>query len=118
MRVRSSTVMPPTPTSRPWMWHRVLQSHPLHLWTSRCRVLPASLNHCAAPEKDWPRNTVCALWPWRKGDRSRHSLLQRAADLDPRAPGVWSDLARAALDESNFNNAENYSHQAIEADQN
>jgi tetratricopeptide (TPR) repeat protein len=53
-----------------------------------------------------------------KADASRHSLLQRAADLDPRAPGVWSDLARAALDDSNFNDAENYSHQAIEADQN
>lgn len=31
-------------------------------------------------------------------DVSRVSLLQRAADLDPTAPGIWSDLASAALE--------------------
>jgi tetratricopeptide (TPR) repeat protein len=31
-------------------------------------------------------------------DGSRVSLLQRAADLDPTAPGIWSDVARAALE--------------------
>lgn len=32
------------------------------------------------------------------GDVSRVSLLQRARDLDANAPGIWSDLARAALE--------------------
>jgi Flp pilus assembly protein TadD len=33
-----------------------------------------------------------------QNDSSRESLLQRAADLDPDAPGIWSDLAQAAFD--------------------
>lgn len=32
------------------------------------------------------------------GEGSRMSVLQRAADLDPSAPGIWSDLASAALE--------------------
>ncbi|HZQ93954.1 MAG TPA: tetratricopeptide repeat protein [Candidatus Sulfotelmatobacter sp.] len=31
-------------------------------------------------------------------DSDQAPLLQRAADLDPTAPGIWSDLARAAFD--------------------
>ncbi len=49
-------------------------------------------------------------------DASRSSLLQRAADLDPTAPGIWSGLARAALASGDFAVAEDYSRQAREAD--
>jgi len=49
------------------------------------------------------------------GDASRLSLLQRAADLDPKAPGIWSDLARGALDAGDFAAAEDYSRQALES---
>jgi len=49
-------------------------------------------------------------------DASRSSLLQRAADLDPTASGIWSDLARVALASGDFTSAEAYSRQALEAD--
>jgi tetratricopeptide (TPR) repeat protein len=51
-------------------------------------------------------------------DAPRLSLLQRAADLDATAPGIWSDLARAALAAGDFNGAESYSQQALKADSN
>jgi tetratricopeptide (TPR) repeat protein len=51
-------------------------------------------------------------------DASRLSLLQRAADLDPTAPGIWSDLARGALDSGDFAAAEDYSRQALQSDPN
>lgn len=51
-------------------------------------------------------------------DAPRLSLLQRAADLDATAPGIWSDLARAALASGDFNGAESYSQQALKADSN
>jgi tetratricopeptide (TPR) repeat protein len=54
----------------------------------------------------------------RKDDKSRLSLLQRAADLDPSAPGIWSDLARAALDVGDMTSADLYSRQALNADPN
>jgi tetratricopeptide (TPR) repeat protein len=34
----------------------------------------------------------------KRGEASRVSLLQRAVDLDPSAPGIWSELAGAALE--------------------
>jgi tetratricopeptide (TPR) repeat protein len=49
-------------------------------------------------------------------DPLRVSLLQRAADLDGAAPGIWSDLALAALEAGDLNGAERYSRQALEAD--
>ena len=53
-----------------------------------------------------------------KGDGSSVEMLQRAADLDPQAPGIWSDLARAALDAGNLSGAESYSQRALKADPN
>jgi tetratricopeptide (TPR) repeat protein len=53
-----------------------------------------------------------------EADASRLPLLQRAADLDPSAPGVWSDLARAALVTGNFSDAKAFARQAEEADPN
>jgi tetratricopeptide (TPR) repeat protein len=49
---------------------------------------------------------------------SRLSQLQRAADLDPTAPGIWSDLARTALIEGDFADAKAYTEKALEADPN
>jgi tetratricopeptide (TPR) repeat protein len=54
----------------------------------------------------------------REDDGSRLSLLQRAEDLDPAAPGIWSDLVFAALASGDLSSAERYSHQALEADPN
>jgi tetratricopeptide (TPR) repeat protein len=51
-------------------------------------------------------------------DPSRVSLLQRAADLDPSASGIWSDLALATLAGGDLKNAEGFVHKAIEADPN
>ena len=51
-------------------------------------------------------------------DAPRFALLQRAADLDPAAPGIWSDLAFATLASGDFSGAEGYSRQALEADPN
>ncbi len=53
-----------------------------------------------------------------ENDTARVPLLQRAADLDPSAPGIWSDLAIAALAEGDLRGAERYVHQALEADPN
>jgi tetratricopeptide (TPR) repeat protein len=51
-------------------------------------------------------------------DASRLSLLQRAADLDPTAPSIWSDLARTALVAGNFADGKVYAGQAIAFDPN
>ena len=51
-------------------------------------------------------------------DSSRLSLLQRAADLDPSAPGIWSDLARAALVAGKLADAKVFVEKALEADPN
>jgi tetratricopeptide (TPR) repeat protein len=51
-------------------------------------------------------------------DASRMSLLQRAADLDSSAPGIWSDLALAALAEGDRKAAEGYENRALQANQN
>lgn len=48
----------------------------------------------------------------------RVSLLQRSADLDPGAPGVWSDLGRALLAAGNVTAAENADRRAMEANAN
>jgi tetratricopeptide (TPR) repeat protein len=53
-----------------------------------------------------------------EGEASRLSTLQRAADLDPTAPGIWSDLARAALVAGNLADAKTYAKQALEAEPN
>ncbi|HWF06225.1 MAG TPA: tetratricopeptide repeat protein, partial [Candidatus Angelobacter sp.] len=52
-----------------------------------------------------------------EADASRLSLLQRSADLDPTAPGIWSDLARAAL-VANLADAKGFADKALEADSN
>lgn len=54
----------------------------------------------------------------RKGDPSRQSMLQRAADLDPTAPGIWSDLALGVLQAGNLPEAGRFVHQALAADPN
>lgn len=54
----------------------------------------------------------------RENDSSRVSLLQRSADLDPNAPGIWADLARAALASGNSANAVEDCRRALEADPN
>jgi tetratricopeptide (TPR) repeat protein len=51
-------------------------------------------------------------------DPQRRSFLQRAADLDAAAPGIWSELALATLAAGDLSGAERYAHQALEADPN
>ena len=51
-------------------------------------------------------------------DATRLSLLQRASDLDPAAPHIWSELALAALVSGDLVGAERYCEQAFEADPN
>ena len=51
-------------------------------------------------------------------DPSRMSLLQRAADLDPNSPGIWSELARAAVQSGDWKAGTEYCHRALEADEN
>lgn len=51
-------------------------------------------------------------------DRGRVDLLKRAADLDPAAPGIWSDLAQAALQFSDSKSAAEDCHQALALDRN
>ncbi len=51
-------------------------------------------------------------------DAARVSLLQRAADLDAEAPGIWSDMARASLVSDNLEDAERYLRRALEANPN
>lgn len=53
-----------------------------------------------------------------ENDASRVSQLQRAADLDPSAPGIWSDLAVATLAEGDLKGAEQYVREALDADPN
>jgi tetratricopeptide (TPR) repeat protein len=53
-----------------------------------------------------------------QGAAQRLSLLQRAADLDGAAPGIWSDLAIAALAGGNISAAERYCQEALAADPN
>ena len=49
-------------------------------------------------------------------DADRISLLQRAADLDPGAPRIWSDLARAALEKQDIPTAEEACRRALQSD--
>ncbi len=51
-------------------------------------------------------------------DTSRQSLLERAADLDPAEPGIWSDLAFAAIATGDLAGAESYCQKALETDPN
>lgn len=51
-------------------------------------------------------------------DASRLSFLQRAADLDPHSPGIWSELARLAVQSGDWPLAEEHCHRALEADPN
>lgn len=53
-----------------------------------------------------------------ESDDSRLSLLQRAADLDPTASGIWSDLAHAALVAGNLADAVGFAGKALQADSN
>jgi tetratricopeptide (TPR) repeat protein len=53
-----------------------------------------------------------------QNDSGRVSLLQRAADLDPTAPGLWSDLAQAAFDAADTSAAAEDSRRAVELDAN
>lgn len=46
------------------------------------------------------------------------SLLQRSADLDPNAPGIWTDLGRAALASGNSAKAAEDCRRATETDPN
>jgi tetratricopeptide (TPR) repeat protein len=48
----------------------------------------------------------------------RVSLLQRSADLDPAAPGIWSDLGRASLAAGDVAAAENAAKRAVKANPN
>ncbi|HEX6820998.1 MAG TPA: tetratricopeptide repeat protein [Candidatus Sulfotelmatobacter sp.] len=52
--------------------------------------------------------------PLKTDDISRVSLLQRAADLDPSAPGIWSDLARAAVETGDTHGAAEDCRRALE----
>ena len=54
----------------------------------------------------------------QEGDISRRQLLEHAADLDPTAPGIWSDLARVALAESDTDAADNYLRRALQQNAN
>jgi tetratricopeptide (TPR) repeat protein len=58
-----------------------------------------------------------ALAP-NQSDTARQSFLQRAADLDPAAPGIWSDLARAAVASGDSRAAAEDCHHALDADPN
>ena len=51
-------------------------------------------------------------------DASRLSLLKRSADLDPTAPGIWSELARTALVAGNFADGKVYAGKALASDPN
>jgi tetratricopeptide (TPR) repeat protein len=53
-----------------------------------------------------------------ENDASRVALLQRAADLDPSASGIWSDLALATLAQGDLKDAEGCVHKALAADPN
>jgi len=58
-----------------------------------------------------------ALAP-NQSDTARQPLLQRAADLDPNAPGIWSDLARAAFASGDAHTAAEDCHHALDLDPN
>ena len=51
-------------------------------------------------------------------DGTRLALLQRAADLDAEAPGIWSDLSRAYLASRNLEDADRCSQRALEVNAN
>ncbi len=53
-----------------------------------------------------------------QNDPGRLSRFQRAADLDPGAPGIWADLARASLAAGDASAAADYNRRAQEADPN
>lgn len=53
-----------------------------------------------------------------ENDPSRLSNLQRAADLDDAAPGIWSDLAWAALSGDQSSSAQEFVRKALAADSN
>jgi len=55
-------------------------------------------------------------WATAESDYSRLPLLQRAADLDPSAPGIWAELASAAADSGDLAAAEGYSKRALQPD--
>ena len=73
---------------------------------------------CAVREKGLAAEYRLRALALQENDAPRLPLLQRAADLDAAAPGIWSDLARAALTSGDFNGAERYSQQALKADSN
>lgn len=50
--------------------------------------------------------------------KARLSLLQRSADLDPAAPGIWAELGRAALATGDSAAASSDAAHALEADPN
>jgi len=54
-------------------------------------------------------------WATVQSDSSHRALLQRAADLDPSAPGIWSELALTALESGDTDAAEGYSKKALQA---
>lgn len=53
-----------------------------------------------------------------QNDSSRVALLQRSADLDPNAPGIWSDLAQAAFDAADTSAATEDCRRALELNAN
>ena len=55
-------------------------------------------------------------WATTQSDSSHLALLQRAADLDPSAPGIWSELVFTALDSGDADTAEGYLRKALQAD--
>lgn len=54
-----------------------------------------------------------ALAP-HEADVSRRQLLEHSADLQSTAPGIWTDLARAALADADTTATERYMRQALE----
>ncbi|MGH9494874.1 MAG: tetratricopeptide repeat protein, partial [Candidatus Sulfotelmatobacter sp.] len=51
-------------------------------------------------------------------DSGRISLLQRAADLDPKSPGIWSELAEASEQSSDWVAAAEQCRRGLDADPN
>jgi tetratricopeptide (TPR) repeat protein len=54
----------------------------------------------------------------KSGDASRIDVLRHSAELDPIAPGIWSDLARAILTAGDVAGAEKPLRQALDHDPN
>jgi tetratricopeptide (TPR) repeat protein len=51
-------------------------------------------------------------------DSGRRSLLQRAADLDPNSPGIWSELAESSVQSGDWASATEQCRRALEANPN